>query len=1017
MADNKKVLLEIDLDEKNLEKALGKVKAELKATRAEQNALLKAMELLSEGSSQYEDLAQQVGSAVSSITDLTREQSELNKQLDFAKSAATSYNAIASEAAVLEKRLKAMPIDETNQGYVDMRDRLDLLNKEKLKFSQNVSDLHGQIGSYDEAIKNNINTITGLEQALADLEAKNRNLDVNTDEFKNNSLSIDEFKTKLQQLRGEIDEFGNREPKNNIKKQIDDVAEVTGAAISSLTLLNVVSGDNADIAEVQAKAIQGVAIAQNVRNVVLGASKAVDVAKLARDKALTAATWIKTLATKGATIAQTGFNIAIAIGLGPLLLVVGAVVALAAGFYLMVTRSTQVVSGVKSIVSGFLSFVGMLQPFTKALDAVIGAFQPLLDYGRRFLELINVIDTEEEKTHKNAVKRAEERYNDLERQKGAHERLLEIKKAEGAKEAEIRALSIKGMRDQLQVYQDLINAGISLSEEQRKQFEDLIQNIKVFQAESKKIQADADDKAKKEADDKAKKSQEERSKAVIKARQDLADAEIRILYDLREREIQAERLALKRKLDEISGSSSEEIRLREVLTQESRKRIQEIEDKFSKASQDKRNKEILDQLTNELNARREGSQAALDTVLQIQEEQMRQELQNTELTEAGKKVIRDKYRDLRIQATQEHNRKILQHSLQAQADQITAEQNFARLRGESTLEAEKILAGIRRSVALESLDDSIQIEAQKRDLLLEQETLTDQERLKIQQEYDQRILELQASQKEKRLLIESEYEAQINDIREKAVDDELANMEKRAQISQTIGGVLTDMMSLFTDNQKSLAQYAKMIGLFQIAVDTGVAISGIVAANAKTSLTPLDYALKVASGIGMVFANIAKAKKLLTQDPPSAPGIKKFDHGGLAYEGGYIPTFGGMITGRSHQEGGVRFSMGGKSIGEADGKKGEAYVINTRKDPRLRALASAVNVAGGGRSFFNFGGGFNLTSGTLIPPGITQSSDSRRILVEDLASAVAMIPPGVVEVHEIIDVTDRVVSVKDRASI
>jgi hypothetical protein len=95
----------------------------------------------------------------------------------------------------------------------------------------------------------------------------------------------------------------------------------------------------------------------------------------------------------------------------------------------------------------------------------------------------------------------------------------------------------------------------------------------------------------------------------------------------------------------------------------------------------------------------------------------------------------------------------------------------------------------------------------------------------------------------------------------------------------------------------------------------------------------------------------------------------KFDDGGLAFSGGNIPTMGGMITGQPHSRGGVKFWMGG-GIGEADGQKGEAYIVNTANDPVLRSLASRLNVAGGGKAF-NDGGIATFQDGG-VSSGITQ---------------------------------------------
>ncbi len=72
----------------------------------------------------------------------------------------------------------------------------------------------------------------------------------------------------------------------------------------------------------------------------------------------------------------------------------------------------------------------------------------------------------------------------------------------------------------------------------------------------------------------------------------------------------------------------------------------------------------------------------------------------------------------------------------------------------------------------------------------------------------------------------------------------------------------------FSEDQRKFAVFQKAITLVQIAIDTARAISGITAAAASTSITPIDLAIKIAAGIGTVLANFARAKKLLNEPIP-----------------------------------------------------------------------------------------------------------------------------------------------------
>lgn len=84
------------------------------------------------------------------------------------------------------------------------------------------------------------------------------------------------------------------------------------------------------------------------------------------------------------------------------------------------------------------------------------------------------------------------------------------------------------------------------------------------------------------------------------------------------------------------------------------------------------------------------------------------------------------------------------------------------------------------------------------------------------------------------------------------------------QLSQETLNGLVSLAELGIKNEKKLQQFRKAAALIQIGIDTAKAISSAVAAAASTSITPIDLAIKIASSIGIVLANIAKAKQLLS---------------------------------------------------------------------------------------------------------------------------------------------------------
>ena len=142
---------------------------------------------------------------------------------------------------------------------------------------------------------------------------------------------------------------------------------------------------------------------------------------------------------------------------------------------------------------------------------------------------------------------------------------------------------------------------------------------------------------------------------------------------------------------------------------------------------------------------------------------------------------------------------------------------------------------------------------------------------KEQLDYDKRINEinnLQISEFEKNSLIQQTTRAHqlaLTDIEKQAHDERLKNEQtafdaKVALYKQTGDalGALSDLIGKQTGAGKALA-------LAQIAIDTGIAISGIVRQASKNplNLTPVAFALDIATRSIAVLANIKKAKDLI----------------------------------------------------------------------------------------------------------------------------------------------------------
>ena len=136
------------------------------------------------------------------------------------------------------------------------------------------------------------------------------------------------------------------------------------------------------------------------------------------------------------------------------------------------------------------------------------------------------------------------------------------------------------------------------------------------------------------------------------------------------------------------------------------------------------------------------------------------------------------------------------------------------------------------------------------------------ELLRIQMEQRKALLD-DAQQREgealeefniRKLQMERDYQASRQELAEKEIEVEAA---KAQAISGIISGV-QDVAEQFGENSKSLAVLSKMIALAQIAIETGVAIAKMTAAESGKGVIGLAT---MAAGIAGILANVATAIK------------------------------------------------------------------------------------------------------------------------------------------------------------
>ena len=130
--------------------------------------------------------------------------------------------------------------------------------------------------------------------------------------------------------------------------------------------------------------------------------------------------------------------------------------------------------------------------------------------------------------------------------------------------------------------------------------------------------------------------------------------------------------------------------------------------------------------------------------------------------------------------------------------------------------------------------------------------------------------------------LKEDYEKKVSDVENKAQQDRIDAQKKerdaRLSLAKDIADGITDIAEGFTNDQKKLEKFNKAMALVQIGIDTGKAISSLVAAsqaNPANAVTAGAAGIaQYASGIIQIATNIAKAKKILTSggSPTSGGG-------------------------------------------------------------------------------------------------------------------------------------------------
>jgi hypothetical protein len=270
------------------------------------------------------------------------------------------------------------------------------------------------------------------------------------------------------------------------------------------------------------------------------------------------------------------------------------------------------------------------------------------------------------------------------------------------------------------------------------------------------------------------------------------------------------------------------------------------------------------------------------------------------------------------------------------------------------------------------------------------ETFTESELIRIQNLNEQKDLINQEYNK-KQVDDEQAKADAIDKIHRDSIEKRQRDFETEIEISKIFLSSLNDLMYIFGNNQAQMSDFAKTLALFQIALDTAKAISGVVAMS--TEGDPYTYALRVATGIATVIGNVAKAKQLITGSPRQ-PNIQQFAEGGQVLSGQKIE----LSHGRT-----MNFANGDNMI--ASVKAGEV-ILNKHQQQML-----------GGAETFQRIGVRGFADGGLVTRTISSPVENQINAQKQLELAIMNMPNPVVYVEQIAEKTNDVKQVEVRATI
>jgi len=358
------------------------------------------------------------------------------------------------------------------------------------------------------------------------------------------------------------------------------------------------------------------------------------------------------------------------------------------------------------------------------------------------------------------------------------------------------------------------------------------------------------------------------------------DAQIKLETD----KADTSREKLKALLDKRMALELQDVKLSEAQKEVIRKDYAKKLEDALKEDADKKKKQRADELDALIQIEIEKADTNKEELKKLLDERMNLELEAENLTEAQKQVIRNKYK------------KQLEDALKVDAD---------KKKQDAEKRKQDILKGFEDEFAAAGNSYSAQLQAYEsfNNKLVTMTEFSEKEKAEIRAKYSAQILAgLDKTQQSELVMINSNIDAKkgkdkdyydsvdkvysdeqvkLKELLDKKVIDQETYNIKNDQLSQarnqTADAERTAQVTAWGQIGQALTQLGEIAGaetaagkalaLAGIAIDTAIAISGIVRQATKnpTNLTPFQLAADIALRSIMVLTNIAKAKSILSQ--------------------------------------------------------------------------------------------------------------------------------------------------------